>query len=130
MHVSTSDLRNFFQKVDLVDDNGCWIWGSAASSTGWAAYRGTSASRFAYQWFVGQIPDGLEMDHLCRNRLCVNPAHLEAVTRHENIRRMVASHGWDTACKQGHPRTPENTWKNGGGRRACRLCVIASRRRN
>lgn len=127
-HPNTKELRRFFQKIDLVDANGCWIWGSAKSGKGWPVYQSTSAYRFVYEWFVADIPEGHDVDHLCANRQCVNPAHLEAVSRRENVRRMVQRRGWDVACKRGHPRTPENTWRNGNGATCCKACISASQR--
>lgn len=115
----TKQLRAFFSKVDLVDDKGCWIWGSALTGAGWATYRGTSAYRFTYSWFVEQIPPGYDVDHLCCNPLCVNPAHLEAVTRRENVLRMVRRRGWDTHCKRGH-LLAGNTWRNGTAGLCCK----------
>lgn len=79
-----------------------------------------------YEAFVGPIPDGLQIDHLCRVRHCVNPAHLEPVTIAENVRRGAAA---QTHCKYGHEYTPENTVIHHGGRE-CRTCNrIRSRRR-
>ena len=75
--------------------SGCWNWKRAVSSSGYgiATHNGrlTTAHRFYYETFVGPIPIGLHIDHLCRNRLCVNPAHLEAVTQSENNRRAALS---------------------------------------
>jgi hypothetical protein len=83
------------------------------------------AHRVAYELVIGQIPAGLELDHLCRNVVCVNPAHLEPVTRAENMRRRSAA---QTHCKHGHEFTPENTYYywHGGRHRACRACGRAT----
>jgi len=94
------------------------------------------AHRYAYQSVYGQIPDGLTIDHLCRNIICVHPAHLEAVTSRENTMRaptIPAINVRKTHCPQGHEYTPENTYRH-GTRRHCRTCrraeVAARRKRN
>lgn len=80
------------------------------------------AHRWSYMHHVGPIPDGFDIDHLCRNRACVHPDHLEAVTRAENIRRAAAL---ITACPQGHAYDAENTVVNAKGHRKCRACMTA-----
>lgn len=76
-------------------DTYCWVSGHNRNSKGYArvntAGRSTPAHRVAYEHFIGPIPDGLTLDHLCRNRACINPAHLEPVTSLENIRRGVVA---------------------------------------
>ena len=118
---------SFVQK----DDAGCWLWtGGSFSSNGYGRfwYLGTKvqAHRWSYEQFVGPIPDGLEVDHLCRVRHCVNPKHLEPVTKEENMRRSPdhasAVNARRTHCVQGHEFTPENTWRAGRGDRLCRTC--------
>lgn len=73
----------------------------------------------AYEMLVGPVPDGLELDHLCRNPRCCNPSHLEPVTHAENMRRAGSA---VTHCIHGHEYTPENTARDGRGRRYCRAC--------
>lgn len=119
----------FWEKVERSDT--CWLWTAALSPSGYGAFqtgeRVVRAHRFAYELVVGPIPDGLQIDHLCRVRRCVNPEHLEPVTQAENLRRGTAATAvaayWaaQTHCKRGHEFTPENTYR-GTGRRVCRAC--------
>ena len=132
----------------------CIVWTAAEKANGYGAFwngtRTLRAHRFAYELAIGPVPDGLELDHLCRIRNCVNPAHLEPVTREENRRRGlhgVLSHQRkarppspgltlpSTHCRNGHEYTPENTAvlppskSHPNGRRRCRTCRRAQRRR-
>lgn len=117
-----------------VDADGCWLWPEGScNSRGYAhlavvGYRTRRAARIAYMEFIGPIPVGLELDHLCRVRRCVNPWHLEPVTPEENKRRarrdnpQRGKHLSD-ACHKGHPWTPENTYvRRDNGMRQCRVC--------
>lgn len=107
------------------DDNGCWIWPFQIDRDGYGKYGSGSAHRWTYTQVVGPIPTGLELDHLCRVRACVNPAHLEPVTHLENMRRRSAL---ITHCKRGQEFTPENTYlvTHGVPRRCCRACNRAA----
>lgn len=87
--------------------------------------RNVGAHVFAYEAFVGPIPEGMEPDHLCRNTLCVRPSHLEAVTRRENLRRADSPVGINarrTECVNGHPFNAANTYIRPNGNRGCRQC--------
>lgn len=87
-----SDEQRFMDLVKVSEKTGCWLWqGRIHHGYAWFRARGEAmlhAHRFSYEHFKGPIPDGLEIDHLCRARACVNPDHLEAVTHRENLIRM------------------------------------------
>lgn len=113
----------------VVDGNGCWIWQiSTDNGSGYGQitidHKVYKAHRVSYEAFVGPIPTGLQLDHLCRVRKCVNPEHLEPVTPLENTHRGVG-HGSETECPQGHEYSPENTYVTTANRRHCRTCRAA-----
>lgn len=107
---------------------GCWVWkGSKDPYYGIIRINGVvlKAHRVSYELFIGPIPTGMTLDHLCRNRACINPAHLEPVTLRENIsrrQRPLKSH-----CPQGHPYDEANTYTYKGSRH-CRLCQVIRQR--
>lgn len=84
------------------------------------------AHRYAYEQQVGPIPTGMDLDHLCRNRQCMNPEHLEPVTRKVNLQRGLA--GQKQHCPKGHEYTVENTYRRSDGSRRCRTCTLAGNR--
>ena len=113
------NIPTFWEKVDTTGN--CWLWTGRKNSRGYGQTGGPEqmAHRTAYVLVVGPIPDGLELDHLCRVRACVKPSHLEPVTHAENCRRAALAR---THCRQGHPYTKDNTiWIKGGGR-DCKTC--------
>ncbi len=101
----------------------CLIWAGAKTNAGYGhrTIRGVSylAHRVAYEEAKGPIPAGMEIDHLCRNRACVEPSHLEVVSRRENVRRQAASR---THCPSGHPYAGVNLYLTRAGHRVCREC--------
>ena len=109
---------------------GCWEWpGARANGYGRVGFGGKCAvvHRLVYVHFVGPVPDGLELDHLCRNRCCANFEHLEAVTGRMNKLRGVspsAQCARKTHCSRGHEFSPENTRVTPLGKRSCRKCHV------
>lgn len=110
--------------------SGCWLWLGKLSASGYGNVthggRNLMAHRLAYETFVGPIPSGLELDHLCVTPCCVNPDHLEPVTQAENLRRATMRR---THCKHGHEYTPVNTRVRPDGARACRACARSAANR-
>lgn len=117
----------FFAKVEFTET--CWSWKSAKNTGGYGLFyydknKRVVAHRWAYEFCVGSISEGLTLDHLCRIRHCVNPDHLEPVTLAENILRgegVTATHARKTNCPSGHPYSKENTYIY-RKRRYCRTC--------
>lgn len=129
--------------VDQTPEPGCWLWkGPIMASTGYGyaangGYRG-SAHTFMFQHFVGPVPEGMELDHVCHSadlscqggltcphRPCVRPDHLEIVTSAENVRRSQSPWGRNarkTHCKHGHPFSGDNLIVTREGYRQCRAC--------
>lgn len=112
----------------------CWIWQPQPGSSGYGnvSWNGRSVRTYwlAYTWLVGPVSEGLELDHLCRNRRCVNPAHLEPVTHQVNVLRgasVAATCARQTHCIHGHPFDAANTRYAPEGR-VCRACRAAVRR--
>ena len=125
--------RALIQAYIALEDRGftsdCWIWQRYIMNNGYGQVsigkRRILTHRFSYEAFVGEIPAGLQLDHLCRVRTCCNPEHLEPVTQRENLLRgegFAARCANATQCPQGHKYDDENTRVRPGGGRECRAC--------
>lgn len=129
-------IDRFVALIEFPEGDGCWVWGGSKKKGTWAyGYfaphrKPSKAHRWAYEWFVGPIPEGKVIDHLCRNPSCVNPFHLEPVSVRTNTLRgrgPSAVHAVKTHCLRGHEFTPENTYyKLHDGARMCRECMRLS----
>lgn len=142
------DITDRFAKFCLpIPESGCIVWLGACTKghtgkwhrkeygkfklPGGKHGKNVSAHRFAYEAMFGPIPSGMELDHLCRVTLCVNPTHLEVVSRYENNRRSMSPSALNmqkVQCQRGHLLAGENLYVN-GNRRTCKLCRAVSKRR-
>lgn len=134
--MNAEELRRFEAKY-TVGDAGyvtpCWLWTGAILKAGYAYFRMHGKARLghrvAYVHHVGPVPEGLELDHLCRVRRCVNPAHLEPVTHSVNVARGIlpgivrARSAAVTHCPKGHAYSPDNVYLDRNGCRMCRECM-------
>lgn len=126
-----SDIDRFHRYVVVDDITECALWVGARHTGGYGVMvhngRMVRAHRFSYEHFVGEIPEGMVIDHLCRVRPCVNPHHLRVVTRAENTfapgsLSISKFHREKTHCLNGHELTPDNTYRPPSGARLCRIC--------
>lgn len=131
MNTSPAHEERFWSKVEVAD---CWTWTAAKAGKGYGKYTITRngkttypyAHRHAWESLVGPIPDGMTLDHLCKNRLCVNPDHLEVVDGVTNAMRgssPPALNARKTHCPRGHEYTEENVRRTKSGR----LCIQCQR---
>lgn len=153
MHPQTYAIRRPGRPLVPIEDrllsavtagpNGCWLWTQRVNNHGYGRLSTGSrktlklhlAHRVSYETFVGPIPDGKVIDHLCRTRRCIRPDHLEPVAQQQNVLRspiaVAARWAARTHCNNGHEFTPENThirYRRGRPYRVCRPCDINKKR--
>lgn len=122
--------ERFWSKVELAEGD-CWEWAAYRCPDGYGRFsvsrsQRVQAHRYSYEAMVADIPPGLTIDHLCRNRACVNPYHLEPVSVRVNTLRgdtIQARNAAKTRCDHGHEFTPANTYMSLGRYRKCRACA-------
>lgn len=135
----TEAMNRFLDKVVPEPNTGCWIWSGMCSRKhryGYFWYSGVNvlAHRWIWQQTNGAIPASFDIDHICRVRECVNPRHLRAVTRRDNLMApgslsIVNKNYLKTSCHRGHPLTQDNVYVFNGNHRACRLCKQIAQRK-
>lgn len=138
-------VERFESKIMMEPNSGCWLWTDRPSTNGYGIFsvggKKITAHRFSYELHVGKIPEGLDLDHLCRTRCCVRPSHLEPVTRSENLKRGIGVAAtaarlriWQmgkTHCPKGHPYSGSNLHIDKKGYRKCRECwTILNKKRH
>ena len=133
--IDDKTLKRFMSKVNKTDT--CWLWTSAKNIGGYGVFglngKNILSHRLSYELYIGKIPEGLQIDHLCRVRYCVNPDHLDPVTQAENIRRglsgyhkMSGNHERiKTSCPKGHLYSG----KDSRGKRVCNVCRSESQKK-
>lgn len=126
--------ERFYTKFEIdYQPNGCWTWLGVKALPGYGRMRATEgrlhfAHRLSYELHKGESLAGKQLDHICNNKACVNPDHLEITTQSENVRRGYRRDGRihreskKTHCKRGHEFTEDNTYINRKGHRYCREC--------
>jgi len=119
-------IDRFWSGVSQPADSDCWEWTRGKNSSGYGrisiAYKNRLTHRVSYTLMVGPIPDGLTLDHLCRNKICVNPDHLEPVPSLVNVRR-AKPHLLDRdTCANGHAITPDSVYVFKSGKSSCKQC--------
>ena len=135
--VADEAISERIERFTTATPEGCWLWTGYCDGAGYGRMqvRGHNAlaHRVAYELYVGDIPDGLTLDHLCRRRSCVNPRHLEPVSHRENVMRgasFAAVNAAKTHCPMGHALAGANLYVNASsGARVCRECMAAARQR-
>ncbi len=105
-----SVTENFWAKVDKGDGLGCWLWTAGRKGNGYGSFRAGYPHRLAYEWLVGPIPPGCQIDHVCHNRACVNPAHLRPCSAGENSRNSLTKSSNVSGLKGVHRHQTTGKW--------------------
>lgn len=128
-------IRQRIKGQTRVSECGCWEWTGPLLTSGYGRLLGRMAHRYSYEAHIGPIPIGLDIDHLCRNRPCVNPEHLEPVTRKENLTRGIGIQeqkrraALRMSCGRGHALAGDNVYiRPSDGVKVCRVCARESER--
>lgn len=121
----------FTKRIEIAPD-GCWLWTGSLRAHRYAAFmvdgKTVAAHRWSYERYVGPIPKGKQIDHMCGITRCVNPAHLRPLEPYENVRAYWREQR--STCRKGHSLTPENlVWRLGGTVRHCRICERGKQKR-
>ena len=138
-----SPLQRFLEKIDIREGSDCIWWSGSTKTMGYGKLgiggrsgKEVFAHRLSYQWFIGPIPDGMQIDHICKNRACVNPSHLRIVTPRENkvfnSNSASAKNALKTHCPKGHPLFGDNLvrrLRKRGWSRECKACTTNARQR-
>lgn len=126
--MASEAMSKFFARIAIAE-NGCWLWTGHAKVKGYGrvkiSRKNYLAHKALYEYIKGKVPPNLQLDHLCRTRNCVNPAHLEPVTSKENSRRGHAPNmlaHFSKVCKRGHSITGQNAKPVRPGHVQCRIC--------
>ncbi len=126
--ISKKVVETFRSRVDRGSENSCWLWTGPINNKGYGRFHASGSSEMAHRTSVRldgrEIPDGLEVDHICGVRNCVNPSHLRVVTHRENLlsgNTITAAAASRTHCLKGHPLSGDNLAIR-AGKRECREC--------